>query len=111
MKPLITTLFAGIVGLTLASAPLTAGAADWNGGHDRGGDRGGYRANDGDHGGDHDRDWGRRGDYDGGYAPPVYRAPYVNGSFGWAPGGFQGWYSNGGWFQHRRWRDGIWIYF
>lgn len=114
MKASITTFLAGIAALTIASAPLAASAANWNDGHDRGGnDRGSYHVqyNGGNRGGYQARgDWGHRGyAYGGGYA---YAAPaYVNGYFGWAPGGFQGWYYNGGWYHHRRWNGGIWIYF
>ena len=113
MKTSITTILAGLAALSIASAPLAASAADWNGGHDRGGyhtqyngrDRGGYQARG---------DWGHRGyGYGGGYAyaAPVYQPPYVDGYFGWAPSGFQGWYHDGGWYHHRRWNGGIWIYF
>lgn len=111
MKSLISKILIGAAGLALATAPLAADAQSWQGhGNDN---RGGYnqrgydRGRDGDH--DRGRDW-RGGDWRG-YTQPVYQAPVVNGYFGWAPGGFQGYYSNGNWYQHRRWNGGVWIYF
>jgi hypothetical protein len=112
MKNLIKNIVIGAAGLMLAAAPLAASAQSW---HDHGsGNRSGYtqragnvqRGSYGRGGGGYER---------GGYAQPVYRQAYpeayVNGNFGWAPGGFQGYYWNGGWYQHRRWSGGVWIYF
>ncbi len=106
MNTLVKKIIAGAAGLVLAAAPLAASAQSW---HDGGGDRGGYR----DHRGDNHWQAPRYRDDRGrwAYQRPVYTAPYVNGYFGWAPGGFQGYYYNGGWYQHRRWSGGIWIYF
>ncbi len=36
---------------------------------------------------------------------------YYEGYYGWAPGGYRGYYSHGHWFAHRRWGNGVWIYF
>jgi hypothetical protein len=113
MKSLIKNIVIGAAGLMLAAAPLAASAQSW---HGRGyANPGGPMQRPGNYqrGG-----YGRGGGgwhYGGGYAQPVYRqaypAAYVNGYFGWAPGGFQGYYWNGGWYQHRRWSGGVWIYF
>jgi hypothetical protein len=92
MNTLVKKLIVAATGLALAAAPLAASAQNW---HNGGGDRGGYRDNRGGQA----------------YSRPVYTAPYVNGYFGFAPGGFQGYYYNGGWYHHRRWSGGIWIYF
>jgi hypothetical protein len=109
MKSLLTKIAIGAAGLVLAAAPLAASAQSWHG-HD--GNRGGYHDNDRGRDGDRGRVYDRGRDYDrGGYRRTVYQQPYVNGYFGWAPGGFQGYYSNGGWYQHRRWNGGVWIYF
>jgi hypothetical protein len=104
MKALIKNIVIGATGLLLAAAPLAASAQTW---HDHGRDQ---RAGNYQRGGYEHRDW-----HGGGYARPVYRSAYqpayVNGYFGWAPGGFQGYYSNGGWYHHRRWNGGVWLYF
>lgn len=112
MNTLVKKIIVGAAGLVLAAAPLAASAQSW---HNGGGDnRGGYRDNRGhdDHWQGRDRDDRDRDDRGRwAYQRPVYTAPYVNGYFGWAPGGFQGYYYNGGWYQHRRWSGAIWIYF
>jgi hypothetical protein len=104
MKSLIKNIVIGVAGLMLAAAPLAASAQDW---HDRGQD---HRPGNYQRGGDENRDR-----HDGGYGRPVYRQAYpqayVNGYFGWAPGGFEGYFWNGGWYQQRRWSGGVWIYF
>jgi hypothetical protein len=108
MKSLISKLLVGLAGLAIVSAPLAASAQDWHGGNDRGSvQRNDNHGNYQNRGGDF-----RRGNerYRVGYARP-YRQPYVNGYFGFAPGGFQGYYWNGGWFHHRRWNGGVWLYF
>ena len=107
MNTLIKKIIVGAAGLVLAAAPLAASAQS---SHDRGNDRGSYRDNRGyDNRGQAPRDRDDRGRWAD--QRPVYTAPYVNGYFGLAPGGFQGYYNNGGWYQHRRWDAGIWIYF
>ena len=107
MNTLAKKIIIGAAGLVLAAAPLAANAQGWHNG-DR--DRGGHYDRRGD-----DHRWQERRDRDDRgrwrYERPVYTAPYVNGYFGWAPGGFQGYYYNGGWYQHRRWSGGIWLYF
>jgi hypothetical protein len=117
MKSLIKNIVIGAAGLVLAAAPLAASAQSY---HDHGsGNRGGYTQRAGsEQRGSYGRGGGyarEGGGYGGGYAQPVYQeaypSPYVNGYFGWAPGGFQGYYSNGGWYQHRRLSGGVWIYF
>jgi hypothetical protein len=107
MKSIVNKLLVGASALAIATVPLAASAQSW---HDGGGNRGGYHTDDNRH----DHRGGAR--YDVGYAAPVYqrpfyRQPYVNGYFGWAPGGFQGYYWNGFWYQHRRSNGGVWIYF
>jgi hypothetical protein len=114
MKSFVSKLLIGLAGLALASAPLAASAQNSDA---HGHDNGGYRSN-----GDRGRDAGRGGfvrggnGYRVGYAQPAYQRPnyaqsYVNGYFGFAPGGFQGYFWNGGWYHHRRWNGGVWIYF
>jgi hypothetical protein len=105
MKPIINKLLVGLAGLAIASVPLAASAQTW---HDH--DRGGYRN---DHRGPvFNRGDFRRGDahYRVEYGRPVYH-PYANGYYGYGPSGFQGYYWNGGWYHHRRWHGGIWLYF
>ncbi len=48
-----------------------------------------------------------------GFYPSYAYAPvaYYNGYYGWCPFGYYGFYYNGGWFHHRRWSGGIYIYF
>jgi hypothetical protein len=106
MKLLVNKLLAGLAGLAIAtSVPMAASAQTW---HDNG-NHTVYRAD-------------RRGDvryerrhaderYTVRYAYPVYHRPYVNGYFGWAPAGFQGYFWNGRWYHHRRWNSGVWLYF
>lgn len=111
MKSLTSKILIGAVGLVLATAPLAASAQSWQG-HDNG--RGSYQRND-DRGRNQHEDHGRydRRDRDDRYRHerPVYRERYDNGYYGRAPGGFQGYYSNGNWYHNRRWNGGIWIYF
>jgi len=115
MKSIINKLLVGFAGLALASVPLAASAQDW-GGH--GHDRGAYRGNaDREHvdnrGGGYSRGGYSRGGnrYRVGYARPFHRRTYANGYFGPAPAGFNGYYWNGGWYHHRRWNGGVWLYF
>jgi hypothetical protein len=109
MKPLVNKILVGLAGLAIVSAPLAASAQDWHGDQNRGS----YQRND-NRGRfeNRDHDFQRGNDrYRVSYSRPVYRQPYVNGYFGVSPDGFQGYYSNGGWYQHRRWNGGVWIYF
>jgi hypothetical protein len=109
MKAIITKILAAAATLVLASAPLAASAQNWSG-HDHDGNRGGYVQRGGGYthrGGE----YVRGGGYYRGYGRPIYAQPYVNGYFGFAPGGFQGFFWNGGWYHHRRWNGGVWLYF
>ena len=92
----LRTIFIAALGLTMLSAPLVASAAP--NGYVR--PSGGYHAAYGWHGGP-------------GYSYPGngYRYAYNNGWYGYTPLGWYGYYWNGGWYQHRRWSGGIWIYF
>lgn len=110
MKSFVTKLLVAIFGLTLITAPLAADAAQWRVGVgiNPGGVmiRGGYR-----------NGWAPAPAWRGYYRPgPVawYPAPapvYYDGYYGWAPGGFYGYYWHGRWYAHRRWSGGVWIYF
>ena len=116
MKSLINKIIIGAAGLALASAPLAASAQGWQGhGSDT---RGGYtqrgggndqRAGGYERGGGYQRGgyWGSGVRVNVGYSQPVYSEGY----YGWAPGGFQGYFWNGNWYHHRRWNGGVWIYF
>jgi hypothetical protein len=108
MKKLVTRMLIAAFGLTLATAPLAASADDWH--HD-----GWHRA---PAYGWHYDDWHRdrawhAGYWHGGVWHGGYWGPprYVEGYYGWAPGGFYGYYHAGHWFAHRRWGSGFWIYF
>lgn len=113
MKALLSKILVGAAGLVLAAAPLAASAQDWHGQQN---DRGGYRSND-NRGHDNRRGDDRGRDYRDNRDQRAYRdrddryRGYADGYYGRAPGGFQGYYSNGNWYQHRRWNGGIWIYF
>lgn len=103
MKALAKKALVAAAGLAIVAAPLAASAQDWH--HD--GDRGAVynRGHDRD---DH-RDW-RDDRYRVTYGRPVYRAPYVDGYFGYSPAGWQGYYWHGNWYHHRRWNPGLGIY-
>jgi hypothetical protein len=110
MKSLIGKIIIGAAGLALATAPLAASAQDGYGHANA--SRGGYTQRSGGYarGGGYQRGgYGRSGGvrFNVGYSQPVYQEGY----YGWAPGGYQGYYSNGNWYHHRRWHGGIWIYF
>jgi hypothetical protein len=106
MKSLVNKLLLGLAGLAIASVPLAASAQTYH--ND---DRGSYQRND-NRGHADNRGNVQSGDnrYRVSYSRPV-RQSYVDGYFGYAPGGFQGYYSNGGWYHHRRWNGGVWLYF
>ncbi len=108
MNTLIKNIVIGATGLVLAAAPLAASAQGYDHGRDQRGAT--YQRGNSDQRGNYDHRDNR-----GGYGRPEYRSgyqpAYVNGYFGWAPGGFQGYYWNGGWYHHRRWNGGVWIYF
>ena len=115
MKSFISKFFIAAFGLTLATAPLAASAAQWGVGVNIGGP--GYSVHAGyvnpggpcyncgrppappRYGWRHDR-----------WAPAPGPVLY-EGYYGWAPSGSNGYYSHGRWFEHRRWGHGVWLYF
>jgi Ni/Co efflux regulator RcnB len=111
MNSLVNKFLIGLAGLAIATVPLAASAQSYH--ND---DRGSYQRNDNRGHADNRRD-NQRGDYQRGDSR--YRGDdsrqdggsYANGYYGYAPGGFQGYYSNGGWYHHRRWNAGVWLYF
>jgi hypothetical protein len=112
MKAFISKVLIATFGVALATAPLAASAAGVGIGVNIGGP--GYNVHAGyvNPGGPCYR-CGRPP-----APPPRYAwhrygpAPaYYNGYYGWAPGGYQGYYWRGSWFAHRRWGNGVWIYF
>jgi hypothetical protein len=126
MKSIISKIIVGAAGLMLATAPLAASAQSWQGHGST--NRGGYTQRGGSgyqrgssgyqrgggyaRGGGYDRGgWGGGVHVNVGYSQPVYQPPYDDGYYGWAPGGFQGYFWNGNWYHHRRWNGGVWIYF
>jgi len=105
MKSSIAKLSVAAFGLSLAVAPLSASAAQWGIGVNVKGP--GYSVHAGyvNPGGPC---------YGCGRAAGWHPAPRVvlyDGYYGWAPGGFNGYYWHGGWYAHRRWGNGFWIYF
>ncbi len=127
----LRNIFIAALGFTLVSAPLAASAATagyvhaggggYRAGVAWGGHSGGWRAPA--YGGYHPG-YGYRtgyGYYRPGYAyyrpgygyyrPYGYVGFHPNGWYGVAPYGWYGYYWNGGWYHHRRWSGGIWIYF
>jgi len=102
MKTLIAKAAVAALGLTLAFAPLAASAAPWGDSVRVGGPCYGC----------YHHHWAPAPHYYGhpyGWRPAGF--VYYNGYYGVAPGGFYGYYWNGGWYHHRRWSNGIWIYF
>ncbi len=45
------------------------------------------------------------------YGPRPYYAAYHEGYYGRSPSGYNGYYSRGNWYSHRRMNNGVWIYF
>jgi hypothetical protein len=114
MKSFATKLLIATFGLTLASAPLAASAAQWSVGIGVAGPGYGIHAgyNDGWRHGYRQPYWRPAPPNRGYYARPVVFEPeYAEGFYGWAPAGFYGYYSHGRWFAHRRWGGGAWFYF
>ena len=117
MKSLLTKILVAVFGLTLATAPLAASAAQWGVGIGIGGG-GGVAVRAGYHTGWHNPPprpyYGHPYGYGYGYHRPYY-APaypvYTEGYYGLAPAGFYGYYSRGNWYAHRRWNGGVWLYF
>lgn len=88
MKNIISKLAIGAAALAIASAPLAASAQDWH----------------------HDRNVHQRIVHrDVRYYNNTHR--WHEGYYGTAPAGWRGYYHNGGWYHHRRMRNGIYIYF
>lgn len=99
MKSSIAKVVVAALGLSLAAAPLAASAQSVGIGVNVRGP--GYAVHVG-------------------VPPPRYGHPYgwhpgptvfYDGYYGLAPAGFYGYYWHGGWYHHRRWANGIWIYF
>ena len=114
MKALIAKLSVAAFGASLAAMPMSASAAQWGVGVNVGGpgyavhagyvNPGGPCYGCGWHGGPPPRYWHS-------YAWHPARVVYYDGYYGLAPGGFYGYYWHGAWYAHRRWGNGIWIYF
>jgi hypothetical protein len=119
MKSLFAKLSIAAIGLSLAAAPAAASAAGLAVGVNVAGPgyavHAGYVNPGGPCYGCAPRPWS---------PPPRYVHPYwhpygwrpgpvvhYDGYYGLAPGGFYGYYWHGGWYGHRRWANGIWIYF
>ena len=104
MKSLLAKLSMAAFGLSLAAVPLTASAAQWGVGVNVGGP--GYAV----HAGYVNPGGPRYGWHPSGWRPAPAPVLY-EGYYGWAPGGYYGYYSRGHWFAHRRWGNGFWVYF
>jgi hypothetical protein len=128
MKSLVAKLLIGVAALVTAAAPPPASAQPWHEGN-----RGYYQAERRHHEFER-RQWERRqwehrlwerrqwerrqwelrhrAVYrQSFYARPAYYRPPFNGYYGISPAGYHAYYYNGGWYPHRRWRNGVWIYF
>jgi hypothetical protein len=104
MASISKKLLVGIIGLLVAGMPLVASAQNFdNGPASRTDPRGHY-------------------DKNGNYVPPsverrgnppkhVRRQAYAEGYFGAAPGGWQGYFHDGGWYHHRHKSGGVWHYY
>lgn len=114
MKALIPKISVAAIGLSLALAPMAASAQSVGIGVNVGGP--GYSVHAGyvNPGGPcYGCTW------HGAWVPPPHywhpyypaRVAYYNGYYGLAPGGFYGYYWHGAWYAHRRWTNGVWIYF
>jgi hypothetical protein len=118
MKQFATKILIGVFGLSLATAPLAASAAQWGVGVNVGGPGYNVHAGYGNHGGPCYRCgrpaprpyWGRR-PYWGPHPVAYGGGRYYEGYYGAAPGGFYGYYHRGHWFAHRHWNGGVWLYF
>jgi hypothetical protein len=111
MKQFATKILIAVFGLSLATAPLAASAAQWGVGVNVGGP--GYNV----HAGYGHPGWRRPAPRPYWGPHPYYGGPrpvavgYSEGYYGWAPGGYYGYYHRGQWFSHRRWNGGVWLYF
>ena len=105
MNSFATKFLIAVFGLSLATAPIAANAAQFGVAVGFGGGSG-IVVHEGDrHYRHHDRPY---------YGPrPYYPAypVYNEGYYGRAPGGFYGYYSRGHWYSHRRWNNGVYLYF
>jgi len=121
---LVNGVLAAVIGLSAIAFPAAASAAPYYG-HGPVAAHAGYYPHGGYgwHGGYYGRPgyvygrpvyYGRPGYVYGrpayyyGYRPGFV---YYNGFFGYTPYGWSGYYWNGGWYHHRRFSGGIWIYF
>jgi hypothetical protein len=93
MNALIKNILIGAATVAIAAAPLAASAQQWHNGQN-----------------DHRGQWHGNVHYNNGYHHP-YNNRWHEGYYGVAPGGFHGYYHNGGWYHHRRFQSGIWLYF
>ncbi|MGA3036820.1 MAG: hypothetical protein ABSE64_04980 [Vulcanimicrobiaceae bacterium] len=103
MKTLLAKAAVAALGVSLAVAPVAANAAPWGVGVNVGGP--GYSVHAGYVNPGGPRHWAPQ---------PRYYHPYgwhPEGFYGVAPAGYYGYYWHGGWYHHRRWGNGIWIYF
>jgi hypothetical protein len=110
MKQFAAKLLIALFGLSLATAPLAASAAQWGVGVNVGGVRAGYHNG---WGGPPPPAWHHGYGYGHPYYGhrPYYRPAVYEGYYGAAPGGYYGYYSHGNWYHHRRWNGGVWLYF
>jgi hypothetical protein len=119
MKTLINSVLAAAMGLAIVAAPATASAAPYGGPNGAYGYHGGpaYHGGYAFHGGYAPRPY--YGWHGGGYYGrpvyagyrPAYRPVYYNGWYGYSPFGYTGYYWNGGWYHHRRFSGGVYVYF
>jgi hypothetical protein len=94
MNALIKNVLIGAATVAIAAAPLAASAQQWHNGQN-----------------DHRGQWHGNVHYNNGYHHPYKNNRWHEGYYGVAPGGFHGYYHNGGWYHHRRFQSGIWLYF
>jgi hypothetical protein len=117
LKSLLCKALIACLGLLLTAAPLAAAAQDgrhWHGpafrydrwAHER------WERERWEH-----RRWEQRRAYLAWLhrtRPVVFYPPrprYFNGYFGISPAGFHAYYFNGAWYPHRRWHNGVFVYF
>jgi hypothetical protein len=117
MKSLVAKLSIAAFGLSLAAVPLSASAAQVGIGVSGPGYsvHAGYVNPGGPcYGCGRGHAWGppppNYGWHPAGWRPAPPAVLY-EGYYGWAPGGFYGYYSHGVWYAHRRWGNGFWLYF
>ena len=96
MNALIKNILIGAATVAIAAAPLAASAQQWQNGQNN--NHGQWHGNAHNNG------------YHQNYRPN-YNHRWHEGYYGVAPGGFHGYYHNGGWYHHRRFQGGIFLYF